>query len=89
MDGQPNSGTESCPPTEESVVAEARQVFEELVGFCRGEELRFWEFEKRLLVLLFGLGRVLTRLMLVHRQDRKSTRLNSSHLKLSRMPSSA
>jgi hypothetical protein len=70
MDGQANIGTESCPPTEESVVAEARQVFEELVGFCRGEELRFWEFEKRLLVLLFGLGRVLTRLMLVHRHLR-------------------
>ncbi len=56
-----------CPPTEESVLAEARQAFEELVCFCLGEERTFWEFEKRLLVLLFGLGRVLTRLMLVHR----------------------
>jgi hypothetical protein len=63
-------GTESCPPTEESVVAEARKVFEELVGFCRVEEWTFWEFEKRLLVLLFGLGRVLTRLMLVNRHLR-------------------
>jgi hypothetical protein len=67
MDGQPNIGTVVCPPTEESVLAEARQAFEELVCFCLGEERTFWEFEKRLLVLLFGLGRVLTRLMLVHR----------------------
>jgi hypothetical protein len=70
MDGQPNIETESCPPTEESVVAEARQVFEELVHFCQAEELTFGEFEKRLLVLLFGLGRVLTRLMLVDRHLR-------------------
>ena len=62
MDGQPNIGTAACPPTEESVLAEARQAFEELVCFCLGEERTFWEFEKRLLVLLFGLGRVLTRL---------------------------
>ena len=67
MDGQPKIGTVVCPPTEESVLAEARQAFEELVCFCLGEERTFWEFEKRLLVLLFGLGRVLTRLMLVHR----------------------
>ena len=59
MDGQPNIGTVACPPTEESVLAEARQAFEELVCFCLGEERTFWEFEKRLLVLLFGLGRVL------------------------------
>ena len=51
MDGQPNIGTAACPPTEESVLAEARQVFEELVCFCLGEERTFWEFEKRLLVL--------------------------------------
>jgi hypothetical protein len=70
MDGQANIGTDSCPPTEESVVAEARQVFEGLVCFCQGEELTFWEFEKRLLVLLFGLGRVLTRLMLLNRHLR-------------------
>ena len=72
MDGQPNIGTAACPPTEESVLAEARQAFEELVCFCLGEERTFWEFEKRLLVLLLGLGRVLTRLMLVHRHSRLS-----------------
>ena len=72
MHGQPNIGTAACPPTEESVLAEARQAFEELVCFCLGEERTFWEFEKRLLVLLFGLGRVLTRLMLVHRHSRLS-----------------
>ena len=70
MDGQPNIGTESGPPTGESVVAEARHVFEELVSFCQDEDLTFGEFEKRLLVLLFGLGRVLTRLMLVNRHLR-------------------
>ena len=52
------------------MLAEARQAFEELVCFCQSEERTFWEFEKRLLVLLFGLGRVLTRLMLVHRHLR-------------------
>ena len=67
MDGQPNIGTGPCPPTTEAVVAEARQAFEELICFCLSEERTFGEFEKRLLVLLFGLGRVLTRLMLVHR----------------------
>jgi len=72
MDGQPNIGTESCPPTEESVLAEARHAFEELICFCLGEERTFWEFEKYLFVLLFGLGRVLTRLMLVHRHSRLS-----------------
>jgi hypothetical protein len=90
MDGQPNIGTESCPPTEESVVAEARQVFEELVCFCQGEDRTFWEFEKSLLVLLFGLGRVLTRLMLVNRHLRlklepyhaiKGYRLGNGHAK--------
>ena len=70
MDGQLNIGTEPCLPTEDSVLAEARQAFEELVCFCQSEERTFWEFEKRLLVLLFGLGRVLTRLMLVHRHLR-------------------
>ena len=72
MDDQPNIGTAACPRTEESVLAEARQALEELVCFCLGEERTFWEFEKRLLVLLFGLGRVLTRLMLVHRHSRLS-----------------
>ena len=67
MDGQANIGTGSCPPTTEAVVAEARQAFEELIRFCQSEERTFGEFEKRLLVLLFRLGRVLTRLMLVHR----------------------
>jgi len=67
MDGQANIATETCPPTEESVVAEAQQVFQELVCFCQGHEGTFWEFEKCFLVLLFGLGRVLVRLMLVHR----------------------
>jgi hypothetical protein len=70
MGVQLNIGTESCPPTAESVVAEARQMFEELIGFCQAEGRTFWEFEKRLLVLLFGLGRVLTRLMLVDRHLR-------------------
>ncbi len=70
MGVQLNIGTESCPPTEESVVAETRKLFEELVGFCQAEEWTFWEFEKRFLVLLFGLGRVLTRLMLVNRHLR-------------------
>ena len=41
MDGQPNIGTAACPPTEESVLAEARQAFEELVCFCLGKNGRF------------------------------------------------
>ena len=37
-------------------LAVARQAFEVLVCFCLGEERTFWEFEKRLLLLLFGLA---------------------------------
>ena len=70
MNGQPTIETDACPPTEDSVVAEARRVFAELLRFCRGQELTFGEFEQRLLPLLFGLGRVLTRLMLVSRHLR-------------------
>ena len=42
MDGQLNIGTEPCLPTEDSVLAEARQAFEELVCFCQSEERTFW-----------------------------------------------
>ena len=48
---------------------------------ARSEERTFWEFEKRLLVLLFGLGRVLTRLMLVHRHLRVDRGQKLSHFR--------
>ena len=67
MDGQLISAARRCPPTEESVISEARQVFEELICFCQGEKLTFGEFEKQLLAFVFRLGRVLVRLMLLHR----------------------
>jgi hypothetical protein len=70
MDRQPNAAAESCPVTEESVAAEARQLFEETVSFCQHHEGTFLEFEKRLLVLLFRSGCVLVRLMLVSRHLR-------------------
>ena len=40
MDGQLNIGTEPCLPTEDSVLAEARQAFEELVCFARARNGR-------------------------------------------------
>ena len=71
MDGQPNIGTAAVHPPRIGAGGSSTGV--------RGTGLLlpwggtdFWEFEKRLLVLLFGLGRVLTRLMLVHRHSRLS-----------------
>jgi hypothetical protein len=70
MDSQPNFAAKSCPATEESVAAEARQLFEEMLCFCQHHEGTFGELEKRLFVLLFRLGCVLVRLMLVSRHLR-------------------
>ena len=67
MDPQPNSAPESCPVTADSVAAEARQRFEEMVDFCQHHEGTVFESEKRLLVLLFRLGCVLVRLTFVSR----------------------
>ena len=56
-------------------------------GYCRTHELNIL-----LLAALYAVSRVLSRSLAIGetlREDRKSTRLNSSHLKLSRMPSSA
>ena len=44
---------------------------------------------KRIILVLFVLVSLVSRAQVSGRVDRKSTRLNSSHLKLSRMPSSA
>ena len=63
-------GPNPVHPLKNRWLREARRLFEELIGFCQAEERTFWEFEKRFLVLLFGLGRVLTRLMLVNRHLR-------------------
>ena len=70
METQPNSAAQSCPVTEDSVAAEARQLCEEMVSFCQHHEGTVLELEKRLFVLLFRLGCVLVRLMLVSRHLR-------------------
>ena len=70
MDGQPSIGTAACPPTEEWVFRSSDRRSRNWSASALGRT--FWELEKRLLVLLFGLGRVLTRLMLVHRHSRLS-----------------
>ena len=59
------------PPTEESVLTEARQAFEELVCFCLGEE-RTFNRETFYWYSCSAWGCVVTRLMLVHRHSRLS-----------------
>lgn len=60
MLGQDKLPARRCPvraESVESVTAQARQAFDDLVAFCGCTELSFWEFEKRLFVLMAGLGR--------------------------------
>jgi len=60
----------SCPVTRETLVLEARQRFEKVLGFCQQHEHPFWKFEKCLFALLAVLGRLLVRLYLTSRHER-------------------
>jgi hypothetical protein len=70
MNDQHRPQTLPCPVSTETVEAEARQAFEEVLAFCRRTEFSFWKFEKQLFVLLAVLGRWLVRLFLTARHQR-------------------
>lgn len=59
-----------CPVTSESVGADAKAVFDDLVQFCSTCEWTFWVFEKQLLVRIAVLGACLIRLFLTARYER-------------------
>ena len=72
MDGQPNIGGRDLSTHQESVLAEARQAFEELALLLPWGRTDVLGIRETVVGILFGLGRVLTRLMLVHRHSRLS-----------------
>ncbi len=59
-----------CPVTSDTVRADAKAAFADLVQFCQTCEASFWEFEKQLLVRIAVLGACLIRLFLTARQER-------------------
>ena len=73
--------------TAELQVARAREKawLREKSGLLRRQDILAQEFEHRFLNSLQIIGSLLS----LQSRDRKSTRLNSSHLRRSRMPSSA
>jgi hypothetical protein len=60
--------TPACPVN--AVQKQARQRFQELMDFCQHSELTFFEFEKRLALLMAALGRALVRVFLTARHRR-------------------
>ena len=62
--------TTGCPVTRQSVGADAKAAFENLVRFCETCDKPFWLFEKELLVLIAVLGCCLIRLFLTARYER-------------------
>src|ERR1700677_2067315 len=62
--------TTGCPVTRQSVGADAKAAFENVVRFCETCDEPFWVFEKQLLVLIAVLGCCLIRLFLTARFER-------------------
>src|SRR5229473_4616774 len=60
--------TKACPVN--AVQKQTRQRFQELMDFCQHSELTFFEFEKRLWVLMAALGRALVGVFLTARHRR-------------------
>ncbi len=60
----------SCPVTCGSIKVQVRQSVEEVLDFCAASNDTFFDFEKRLLVLMMALGRLLIRLFLTARHER-------------------
>src|SRR5438132_4003373 len=61
--------TTDCPVTRQSVGADAKAAFENLVRFSETCDKPFWIFEKQLLVLIAVLGCCLIRLFLTARYE--------------------
>ena len=70
MKVQGNRSTGKCPVTRESVRADAKSRFDDLVRFCETCDTTFWLFEKELLVRIAVLGCCLIRLFLTVRYGR-------------------
>ena len=60
----------ASPARSESVRADAKVAFDDLVRFCQTCEAPFWQFEKQLLVRIAVLGACLIRLFLTARYER-------------------
>jgi hypothetical protein len=69
---QRKQSSTSCPATSESVHADAKTAFDDLVRFCKTCDTPFWLFEKDLLVRIAVLGACLIRLFLTARYERLS-----------------
>jgi len=70
MNDQPTPRTEPCPPTTETVAADARQTLERALAFCLQSQCSFRGFERHLFTLLAALGCLLLRLFLTARHHR-------------------
>jgi len=71
MEGEPTTDRDDCPVHASATVeSDARQAFEDLLGFCRQDDGRFRPFETTLLQRLFALGCLLVRLFLTIRHER-------------------
>lgn len=71
---QRNQVATDCPVTQDSVAAETRAAFEDLLTFCVTCTTPFWLFEKELLVRIAVVGRGLIRLFLTARHERLDVR---------------
>jgi hypothetical protein len=60
----------ACPVTVESARHEAQSGFDKVADFCQTSDDSFWQFEKKLFVLMAALGVCLIRLFLTARQQR-------------------
>ena len=70
MKSQRYPSPSDCPVTRDSVRADAKTAFDDVVGFCESCASPFWIFEKELLVRIAVLGGCLIRLFLTARYER-------------------
>jgi hypothetical protein len=70
MKVQDKQPTACCPVAVASIKDQTRQTVEDLLVFSESSELSFFDFEKRLLVLMMTVGRLLIQLYLTARHNR-------------------
>ncbi|MCI0377136.1 MAG: hypothetical protein L0215_06005 [Gemmataceae bacterium] len=69
MNIQDNPSTAVCPGSA-ALVAQAHQTLDKALRFCQRFDGSFWDFEKRLFVMVAVLGRLLVQLFLAARHER-------------------
>jgi hypothetical protein len=74
MQSHRKQSSAACPATSETVRADAKAAFDELVQFCQTCALPFARFETRLMILMAVLGQCLIRLFLTARRERLDLR---------------